>query len=611
MHAEYFPQKTSLYMPPEMEKLYNGETRTWEGKPGKGYWQNSADYTLKAELDPATGELKGEGVIRYRNNSPDTLYDIAIFLYNNIYKKGQSRGYGLRSEAVYEGVDIISLKFNGQEFDNKEGIEAAGTLLYIAGIPAVIPGGELLIEVHWELVIPSVSPLRHGIYPNGSVFAAYWFPRVGVYDDIEGWDFNEYTGPAEFYNDFGNYDVEITLPGEYLLWATGTLMNPEEIYNSDILERYIRARNSEEVIRIVTEDDYNETKSLTRNSSNTWKFNAENVSDFSFGLSKDYMWDGSIIDLDGEKIFVDAAYPIGAAFYDEAVKYSKEFIEFSSMELPGVKFPFPEFTTFCNGRKIYGGMETPMMANNAAPEERNLFITLLAHEIWHTYFPFFVGINEKKYAWMDEGWMSYLPHYLLKQYDSTYNYLNERKIRQIISSYEYEVPPMIISSTLSWPVLAQASYIRTLFAFHSLAELLGKDIFKKALKIFIDEWKWKHPTPYDFFFTFNRAAGEDLSWFWRPWFFELGYTDLALEENNNGAGITVVNNGNQPVPVKVEITYNDGSSETIEESTEVWKNSRTVKISGSPGKKIASARIITDEIDDKKPDNDFISLDKK
>jgi hypothetical protein len=600
-------QESSIYIAPDLKKIYDGNTRSWDGRPGEGYWQNSADYFLRAEFKPMSKEIYGEGRIVYKNNSPDSIKDLVLYLYSNIFKEGVSSAYNRRPEHMNKGVEITSMKINGTDFRWKEKSRGSGTIMYIDSLPGVLPPGEeLLLEISWNYQVIDKFQIRTGIYQNKSIFAAYWFPRIGVYDDVEGWDINEYTGPAEFYNDFGSFDVEITVPGNYLLWATGKLQNPEDIYIPEILKKYLSARNSEEVVNIISSEDYKRFSTLTKNAVNTWKFSAGKVSDFSFALAENYIWDGSILRFNDRNIFVDAVYPEEAPHYDEAVYYSKKVIEFGSTELPGVAFPFDEFTTFCNGRRTYGGMETPMMANNNAPEEKPLFITLLAHEIWHSYFPFYVGTNEKKYTWMDEGWMSYFPDYLFPENDSTFNYIPERKQRQMLSSHEYDVPPMVISSSLSWQPLAAYSYIRSLFAYDALMELLGKDLFKKALREYMEQWALKHPTPYDFFFTFNRIAGEDLDWFWKPWFFEFGHTDLAIRKGEAENSAEIVNMGNHPVPLKVRLTYTDGSEDIIIENPKIWKDKSVFELRPSSGKKIKSAEILTDRINDIDETNNII-----
>jgi len=264
--------------------------------------------------------------------------------------------------------------------------------------------------------------------------------------------------------------------------------------------------------------------------------------------------------------------------------------------------------SFSNGGRG-GGIESPMMTNDGAPKDSTNTLSLLFHEIAHTYFPFYMGINERKYAWMDEGWATFLPTVSTNRFNPDYSHYKRTFRRyKFIAGTEREVPPMILSKTVKGYPLVAAIYGRAYFAYVALEDLLGTQLFKKAMKEYINRWNGKHPLPYDFFFTFNDVAGDDLSWFWDPWFYEPGFTDLGLIQNNNG-DLIVKMIGNQPVPVAIKIIYEDGSEQIINKSTKVWENEKKeFVLDVDSNKKISSAEIDVEKIPDMNEDNNKIEI---
>jgi hypothetical protein len=447
-----------------------------------------------------------------------------------------------------------------------------------------------------------------GKYRDGGYMVSYWYPQVAVYDDVDGWDRTEYTGSVEFYNDFNNYNVEITVPENYLIRGTGEMLNGKEILDEEIYNRYLLALKSDEVVRIITPDDL-EKENITKEGWNTWKYKAKNVSDFTFACVKDYLWDGIGVVVDsmtGRRTFADVLYRKDDKNYNEGAEFSKMVVELLSYHLPGVSFPYSHITSFCNGRRG-GGMESPMMTDDGAPERRSGTFELLFHEIAHTYFPFYMGINERKYGWMDEGWATFFPKDFPPQIDSSYNhYVSTYWRYRPIQGEENDLPLMIPSRFIKGYSLTATIYGRAFFAYVSLQSLLGDALFKKALSEFINRWHGKHPLPYDFFFTFNDVAKEDLSWFWNPWFYDFSYCDLGLEKNDVGK-LVVKLIGTQPVPVEVSISYVDGTKDTVTESTGIWRyGNRKFVVPVNDQKKILSAKIITDKIPDYDPSNNKV-----
>jgi hypothetical protein len=601
-------QNSGIYVPPQFQKIYNGNTRAWDGNPGEGYWQNHSDYFLKVNFDPESRLVSGEGKIIYYNDSPDTLKKIVFRLYQDIYKKGIARDWGWGEADLHDGTNIERLNINGYELNPDTLAGRTATNWNIKLPEALAPGSHIKIEIAWNFILPATRPIRMGSYREGGNFIAYWYPQISVYDDVDGWDLTEYTGSVEFYNDFNNYDVEITVPENFLVRATGEMLNAEEILTKNIYNRYTNALESDDVVRIITPDDLAE-ESITKSGSHTWKYKAVNIPDFTFACVKDYLWDGvsSVADnKTGRRTFADVIYKEEDINFEQAAHYSRLSVESLSNDLPGIPFPYSHITSFCNGNSN-GGMESPMMTNDGAPQSKTRLLGLLHHEITHTYFPFYMGINERKYGWMDEGWASFLPQKLFNKIFPDTNFYRYPFGRYLpVMGKEYDIPLMVPSKFVKGFPLTAAIYGRAFFAYTVLENLLGTELFKKAIQEFIIRWNGKHPLPYDFFFTFNDVAGEDLSWIWNPWFYEFGYCDLGLEQNKDGKYIVKLI-GNQPVSVEVVVKYQDGSEKLIKENPAIWRNGNTefiLKI--DQDKKIRSIKIENAKIPDFNPDNNLL-----
>jgi len=574
--------QTSLYIPRNIQRAYEKGTRSFDGKPGKNYWTNSADYTIKAELVPSENKVKGHAWITYYNNSPDSLSQYVIRLYGDVFRKGNSRDFRISPDDLTDGVSIDSLTINGIgiNFQSKEyRVMRTGTNLIISNFPKKIGKRDFSkIEIQWSIQIPKNTRIRMGAYSDTAFYVAYWYPQVAVYDDIDGWDRVDYNGMVEFYNDINNYDVEITVPKEVLVWATGQLQNSKELLRGDIYNKYQAAQESDEVVRIVTEEDYKSGSVTLGNENNVWKFKADKVPDFSFATAKGYLWDGASAEVDyssGRRVFTDAVYSPEVKGWDEVAFFAKLSVEYLSHEWPGIPFPYPKITTFNGEKSGGGGMETPMMCNNGKSPSRAGQIGVTLHEIAHTYFPFYMGTNERKYAWMDEGWATFLTPELVKRLEDQGGYRSDdSQMLSFMLGNENLLPlvtPSYAAKTQGYSIMA---YQQPAAAYNILRDFLGDELFRKALQEYMNLWNGKHPIPYDFFFTFDRIAGEDLSWFWKPWFFESGWADLAItsaQKTTDGYEVLVNNGGNYPVPIDLKITFDDNTEETLHKTASVWK----------------------------------------
>ncbi len=568
--------QSPLYMPLNFQDAYESQTRSYDGLPGPNYWQNKSDYSINAKLDPQTRKLSGTENIIYYNNSPDTLDQLVIRLYQNFNKLGNTHDFPLDESEPSAGMPVTLLLIDGDTVDLKDKTEAelTGTNLIIKDMD-IVPGGDVSISASWNFVIPKKNAVRMGAYDSTTFFIGYWYPQVAVYDDIDGWDLTQYTGIVEFYNDFNNYDVNITVPSNICIWATGNLVNPGQVYSESVLERYNEAKESEDKVEIISKDDYADNAPILRNSSdsNVWHFTANNISDFAFGTGAHYVWDGQTVNTGAGKTFVSAVYPPDSAGFDQVCGYAAQSVEILSKQLPGVPFPFGKMTIFSSSE---GGMEYPAMVNEDFSGPAVFTVNTTAHEIIHSYFPFYMGINERKYAWMDEGWAQMLSEYVQYAIDSSFD-SRAKDIADYLSlaGQDKETPLMILSYNERETAYTTAAYVRSAAAYNTLKELLGDELFKKALQEYIRRWNGKHPTPYDFFFTFNDAAKEDLSWFWQPWFFDQGYPDLGIDSvniNDDKALVGISLEGKIPVSVSLTFKFSDGSERTVFKNCSVWKD---------------------------------------
>lgn len=580
--------QTKLYIPGNIQKAYGKGTRSFDGKPGPNYWINRSDYTIKAELIPSSRTVNGHAWITFYNNSPDSLNTFAFRLYQDMMKKGSPRDFSVNPLDVTDGIkiDTLIINNNGIDFNSKSyRVVRTGTNLIIANYPTKVPPkGFAKIEVKWSVVIPKETRIRMGAYDENTFFVAYWYPQVVVYDDVDGWDRQEYTGNTEFYNDFGNFDVELTVPGNNLVWATGVLQNAVDLLHPEVFKRYQKAQNSDEIVAIVTKEDLSNNSVTNGKEKNIWHFKAEKVPDFSFGTSDKYVWDGSAVEVDyttGRKVFVDACYEHGIKYQDEVALFARLSIEYLSNEWPGIPYPYPKMTVFNGEQTRGGGMETPMMCNNGTYPNRAGQIGVTIHEISHTYMPFYMGINERKYSFMDEGWATFLTFDLVKRMEPDGDELPQTvSMLSMLLGNEYMIPVMTPSYSNKTQGTGLLFYQQPALAYLILRDFMGEELFKKALHDYMNNWNGKHPIPYDFFFTFDRIAGEDLSWFWKPWFFETGFADLSVDRVNfdkeKNATVIIKNLGSYPVPIDLKITYKDGATETLHKPANVWKSGDSV-----------------------------------
>ncbi len=562
----------SLPVPRNIQAAYNNGTRSTNGAPGKMYWQNTADYTIKIDFNPATLLLKGNITIDYVNNSPDTLKQINFKLYPNLYKKGSIRNMEVSPADITDGVTVQRLAVNKQNQDTSAW-KVDGTEMQVQ-IQPLASGQHIQFNIDYAYKINKTSHIRTGMVDSGAFFIAYFFPRIAVYDDIDGWNRNHYQGIQEFYNDFCHYNTEITVPGNYEVWATGNLINADDVYNDKIAKRLNDALKSDSVTDVISEADV-KAGNITRNrTSNTWKFDADSVTDFAFAISNHYLWKAAGLTADpktGRRVRVDAVFNPAHKGYFEVINYARKTVAAMSYTFPAWPYPFPHETVFDG----LDQMEYPMMVNDAPYEKREDDIELTDHEIFHSMFPFYMGINETKYAWMDEGWATIGEWQISHIIDPTITDLYAINDYANNAGKESDLPIMTLSTQEDGITYQTDSYPKPALGYLYLKDLLGDELFTKAMHYYISQWHGKHPMPFDFFNSINTASGMNLNWFWKSWFFDGGVPDLAIGSVKNIKSIytiDVLNNGTKPIPVDLTIFYRNGGTETIHRNIECWKD---------------------------------------
>jgi len=601
----YVSAQTTLPIAPEFQKTYQKETRNTDGKPGKNYWQNTSKYDLNVDFNPTSRLLEGKVQVTYTNNSPDTLKQIWFKLYPNLYKKGTPRKSKLAESDLGDGVAIEKLAANGKSITD---FKIDGTNMTV-NVPAVVPGKTISFSIDYSYTLNKGSHMRTGQVDEGSNFVAYFFPRIAVYDDVDGWNKFPYTGAEEFYNDFDQFNASITVPGGYGVWATGDLKNPSEVFQKDIVSRMLSAEKNDAVIDVITDKDLADNKVTQPNAFNTFKFEAKNVTDFVFALSDHYLWKSSSLVVDPKtkrRTRVDAVFNPKHKDYYEVINFARKTVDAMSYTFP--KWPFPY-----NHETIFDGldqMEYPMMVNDNPVDNRTDAITLTDHEIFHTMFPFYMGINETKYGWMDEGWATIGEWLISPMIDSTI--VDEYGVQPTASSSggKDDTPIMTLTPDLKGSGSFTNSYPKPGLAYLFVKDYLGDELFTKALHTYIKNWNGKHPMPYDFFNSMNEGSGKNLNWFWKAWFFEDGVTDMAIkavDKTSNGYTITIENKSVKPLPIDLSLTYEDGSFENNHTTIGVWeKGDKQVKINIKTSKKLSKVVMGNPHTPDKvKSDNSF------
>jgi hypothetical protein len=566
----------TLPIPRDLQATYTKGTRSPSGQPGPNYWQNTAAYDLAVTFDPATRHLAGTATIAYTNNSPDQLSQLWFKLYPNLYQKGAPRAKAMGAADMDDGMHIEKLSIDGQTIDvSKLDIDATNLTV---PLPRPIASRQVAnVQVTYSYTLNKGSHQRTGQIEPGADFVAYFFPRIAVYDDIDGWNKNPYLGSQEFYNDFGSFKAAITVPRNFVVWATGDLKNADQVLAKKYVQRLQAAEKQDVISEIIGPADLRAGGITASSAQNTWRFEAQDVTDFVFALADHYVWQSTSLVVDpatSRRTRVDAVYNPRHRDYEEVINFSRRTVEAMSYTFPKWPFPYAHETVFDG----LDQMEYPMMVNDNPTATREDAITLTDHEIFHTMFPFYMGINETKYGWMDEGWATIgewiISSIIDPKLDDDYGIAPYGRA----AGTELDVPIITLSTQQTGNAFFLNSYPKPGLGYLYVKDLLGDELFTKALHNYISTWHGKHPMPYDFFNAMNAGAGRNLNWFWHRWFFDGGYPDLAItsvQKSGTGYDVLITAKGSKPVPVDLTIQLADNSTQKIHRTIAVWESGAT------------------------------------
>jgi len=560
--------QNQIILPLEAKPSYRDGVRNRDGTIGEHYWQNYADYRIQVAYNPDTRVVSGSEVITYYNESPDSLKEIVMGLYQEVLSKNTHRYRSIDIDTLKEETVIIEgLELNGKPVDVKEKTSKKGTNLFIELNESIEPESSIKIGVRWHFQYLDGYKIRTGDNGNGVAFIGYFYPKVAVYDDIDGWDTKSYNILHEFYSDFNRYEVEISAPEGYIVSATGRLQNPEAVLMPKYEKRYREALRSPTVYSIIDSNDVKMGNITRKGRQLIWKYEAALAPDFSFSVCKDVLWDGSNVALKSKDVFVDAVYKAESKDFFRVAEVAADAIKFLSEEFPGVDYPYTDMT-IVNG---WAAMEFAMMVNDPSVSREESLYSLTVHEIGHNYFPFFIGTNERKYAWMDEAWANIFPVFYFERRGMENDYVHYKLDRYYrIAGTEEELPIMTLTSYLEYyPAYRHSTYSKPSYALLCLRDFIGKEAFAKRLKNYFKNWGFRHPIPYDFFGIFNPENDENINWFYQQFYYRTTYADLTIEKD--GERFYVVNTGGLPLGFNVIYTYKDGKRRRFSYEPIEWK----------------------------------------
>ena len=580
-----------LYMPFNVKNAYKKGTRSMDGKPGKNYWQNTADYKIAVKLSPPARTITGTETIVYTNNSPDTISNPIIKLIINIHKPGAARQSATSADYLTEGIIIDKFTENGAEKKLRDA--GANTSMSVRLSKPLYPKASVTMTFDWHYDVSKQSG-REGMLDSTSFFLAYFYPRVSVFDDIDGWDRMVFTDAQEFYNDFNNYELSITVPKNFVVWATGELQNESAVLQPAFISKFAASKTSDKTINVVTQADLDAKNITIQNETNTWIWTSKNITDVAACISDHYVWDAASVVVDNKtnrRASVQAAYLDKSVNFKKSVEYSHHALDWFSNNWPGVPYPFPASTVV----QGFADMEYPMMANDSHMPDPTFQRFVAEHEIAHSWFPFYMGINEHRYGFMDEGWTTAFENLIgnadLGEKDATEFFKQFRVANWVINpSDETQLPVITPANVLSGQGLGVNEYGKPALAYLGLKDMLGDELFRKCLHGFMDRWHGKHPIPWDMFYSFNNLSGKDLNWYWQNWFFSSYYPDIALKNVTSSPGgynVTIENIGGFAIPTNLMVEYSDGSKEKIHQTAAIWeKNQKLTTVAIKTKKKI-------------------------
>ncbi len=574
------------------------EYRSAGGQPGIKYWQNRADYQLSVKLNDQSHEITGTEILTYTNNSPDKMSFIWMQLDQNLFKE-DSRGTAIIPTTGSRNGS------GGQQFDGGYKIKSVKMIAAVKGktteievkydindtrmqvfLPQMInaQGGQLKLKIEYSFISPNYGSDRMGILEtkNGKIFSvAQWYPRMCVYDDVSGWNALPYTGPGEFYLDYGDFDIKITAPANHIVVCSGELVNPREVYTAGQQKRWDLAAKSDKTVIIRSAEEVSDPKSRPAGKQElTWHFKLKNARDASWASSASFIVDAAKINLaSGKKSLAISAYPAesnGADGWSRSTEYTKASVEFNSEKW--FEYPYPAATNVASN---LGGMEYPGIVFCGYMDKRYDLWGVTDHEFGHTWFPMIVGSNERLYAWMDEGFNTFINTLTTHDFNKgeySQKSMNMHLMGKALTNPNLE-PVMSSPGNMREFNIGFLAYYKPgagLSLLHD--QILGPEKFDRAFKTYIERWAYKHPTPDDFFRTMENVSGENLAWFWRGWFLNNWKLDQAVsdvkyvkDDPKNGALITIDNLEKMAMPVILEIKTKSGKTQRIKLPVEIWE----------------------------------------
>ena len=590
--------------------------RTGSGAPGPRYWQNRADYKINASLDDVQNTVTGEVEITYKNNSPESLNYLWLQLDQNAFSDSSRSAkttpvtggrFGNKDFAGGYGITSVQVEQGARKFTAAANIISDSRMQIKLSEPMKAGGDVVKVKIGYSFKIPDYGSDRMGMLKrkDGVIYEiAQWYPRMCVYDDIQGWNTLPYLGAGEFYLEYGDIDFAINVPWDHIVVGSGELLNPNEVLTAEHVKRLVQSRQSDKTVMIRTKEEVTSASSRPKQSGRqTWRFRCVNTRDVAWATSKAFVWDAAKINLpSGKTALAQSVYPAESATADSwsrSTEYVKHSIEFYSGYV--YEYSYPVAT---NVAGVVGGMEYPGIVFCQHNSKKDGLFGVTDHEFGHNWFPMIVGNNERKYAWMDEGFNTFI-NFLSAVAFNKGEYNRERGTMHDVAPALYSpVEPIMtipdVESPMSLGILA---YYKPGMGLRILREsILGQERFDYAFRQYVARWAFKHPTPHDFFRSMENGAGEDLGWFWRGWFFEtwkldqsvkgVRYTDSSPEK---GSIITIENLDKLAMPAVVEIQESNGKKTRMNLPVEIWQRSGTWTFRANTTSTISTVTIDPDE----------------
>ena len=584
--------------------------RTGSGAPGPDYWQQKVDYVIRASLDTVAQKVTGDERITYTNHSPDTLRYLWLQLDQNLFnsKSRGSRLFAQNSRFGTRGAEggVTLTRVTAPEAAARSGAATTqsvrlrylvdGTMMRVDLPRPLPPKARQVIEVGWSFPFgPNSNRMGLELIDDSNVYeVAQWYPRLAVYDDVRGWNTEQYLGQGEFYLEYGRFDVSLRVPANMLVAATGTLQNPTEVLTATQRSRLSRARASDSTVVIRGKDEIDDPASRPSPPSGmlTWRFTADSVRDFAWAAARHFVWDAARTN--GGKTLAMSFYPPSAEpMWKESTQYIRFAVENYSSWYP---YPYP---VAINVNGVEGGMEYPMIVFCHNRTEGPALFSVTDHEIGHTWFPMVVGNNERLYAWMDEGLNTFMNYYNWeKKYPGAYNRRGNPGLYIPFAISGREEPIMTPADRI-FGNLSVTAYTKPGLGLILLRDrIVGKERFDPAFREYIRRWAYKHPTPADFFRTIEDGVGEDLSWFWRSWFYTTEQLDQAVDSVRVADSAGVVTSrvylrsaGAMPMPVELDLRLEDGTAQHLSLPVEIWYRGTQYTLLVPGPKRVAGASI--------------------